>query len=79
MYLAAIPVAAFFMDRRMDKAPEIKIKEITPKYYAQVCPVCHGFGTLRHGTKVCQGCQGKGYIYVPTEIDGGNYGRKKQK
>lgn len=47
---------------------ELKIK---PKFYGQQCPVCNGFGTLRHGTKVCQGCEGRGYILVPTGIDGG--------
>lgn len=62
----------------MDKSKivRIEVKSITPKYYAQECPVCHGFGTLKHGTKVCQGCNGRGYIYVPTgEKDGSEYGR----
>lgn len=59
----------------MEQSPNIKIKEVKPKYYAQTCPVCNGFGTLKYGTKTCQGCDGKGYIFVPTGIDGGNYGR----
>jgi len=50
---------------------------INPKYYAQQCPVCNGFGTLRHGTKVCQGCDGRGYILVPTGTDGGKDGPKE--
>ena len=52
-----------------NKTPIIKVKEIEPKYYAQQCPVCNGFGTLRHGTKICQACNGKGYILVPTGKD----------
>ena len=39
------------------------------KYYAQLCPVCNGFGTLKYGSKTCQGCEGKGYVVVPTGID----------
>jgi len=56
----------------MDKSQKqsIQIIQIKPKFYAQECPVCHGFGTLRHATKVCQGCEGKGYIFVPTGVEG---------
>ena len=61
----------------MDNNIPQKIKKIEPKVYAQECPVCNGFGTLRHGTKVCQGCGGKGYILVPTEWREDKYGRKK--
>ena len=56
----------------------IKIGNFIPQYYAQECPVCHGFGTLRHGSKQCQGCQGKGYVVVPTGMDGGNYGQTEK-
>lgn len=28
------------------------------------CPVCNGFGTLRRGTKQCQGCDGRGWVVV---------------
>lgn len=31
------------------------------------CPVCNGFGTLKFGTKTCQGCEGKGWVLVPAE------------
>lgn len=51
---------------RMDKSKIVNIAKVIPKFYAQVCPVCNGFGTLRHGTKTCQGCEGHGYIIVPT-------------
>lgn len=63
----------------MENHPEIKIQTVIPKYYGQECPVCHGFGTLRHGTKTCQGCEGKGYVIVPTGMDGGKYGKPTYK
>jgi DnaJ-class molecular chaperone len=50
----------------MDK---VSIKELEPEVYAQRCPVCNGFGTLKHGTLKCQGCEGKGYILVPTKTE----------
>lgn len=54
----------------MEKPQKIKVIEIKPQYYAQECPVCNGFGTFRHGTKKCQGCDGKDYIFVPTGLEG---------
>lgn len=51
----------------MENTTKVKIIEINPQYYAQVCPVCNGFGTLRYGTKICQACNGKGYVLVPTK------------
>ncbi|MBI3385072.1 hypothetical protein HY030_02690 [Candidatus Gottesmanbacteria bacterium] len=50
---------------------KVVIEKVIPKYYAQECPVCHGFGTLKYGAKTCQGCEGRGYIFVPTGTDGG--------
>lgn len=44
-----------------------KIEKVTPTHVAQRCPVCNGFGTLKYGEKVCNGCEGKGYILVPAE------------
>ena len=62
----------------MEKStPKTKIQKIVPKYYGQECPVCNGFGTLRHGAKVCQGCDGRGYILVPTGIEGDRNKPKK--
>lgn len=51
------------MDRQTLLSP-IKVK---PKYIAQRCPVCNGFGTLKYGSKTCQGCEGKGWVLVPLE------------
>jgi len=59
------------------KSPKVKIKEVIPRYYAQACPVCNSWGSLRYGTKVCQACEGKGYILVPTGIDGRKDGQRK--
>ena len=61
-----------------------QIIKVLPKYYAQLCPVCNGFGTLKYGSIVCQACGGKGYIILPTginadldgEIDGGKNAKR---
>jgi len=45
---------------------------VRPTHVAQSCPVCNGFGTLRHGSKTCQGCGGKGYILIPAEREEAN-------
>lgn len=61
---------------KMEDIQKLEITKIKPRYFAQMCPVCNGFGTLRYGTKECQGCIGKGYVLVPTgEKDG--YGGTK--
>jgi len=56
-----------------EKIKVINGVKIDPKYLPFRCPVCNGFGTLRHGTKTCQACRGKGYILVPNKDrqDGG--------
>lgn len=56
------------MDRQTEN-PQIKniIKVVKPKYVGQKCPVCNGFGTLRFGSKLCQGCDSKGFILIPAE------------
>lgn len=38
-----------------------------PKYIAQKCPVCNGWGTVSYKQIVCHACTGKGYIFVPFE------------
>jgi DnaJ-class molecular chaperone len=47
----------------MDRQTEVN----TPKFSAQKCPVCNGFGTLKYGEKVCQACQGRGYVVINNE------------
>lgn len=54
----------------MDKIPtttEIKVIEATPRELPILCPVCHGFGTLKYGSIKCQGCDGKGWVLVPAQ------------
>lgn len=46
---------------------KIKILKVKAKHLPVECPVCRGFGTLKYGAKVCQGCLGKGFILVDTE------------
>lgn len=43
------------------------ITKVKPKYVPIVCPTCRGFGTLKYGAKVCNGCEGKTYILVDAE------------
>jgi len=50
-------------------------EKITPQTHAERCPVCNGFGTLKYGAKTCQACLGKGYVVIPNQIDGENYGK----
>ena len=50
-----------------DSQTKLKVIEVKAKYLPIECPVCHGFGTLKYGAKVCQGCEGKGYILVEAE------------
>jgi hypothetical protein len=38
-----------------------------PQSLGQKCPVCNGFGSLKFGTILCHGCEGKGYILVPVQ------------
>jgi DnaJ-class molecular chaperone len=40
---------------------------IEPKRIPFKCPVCNGFGTLKHGSITCHACNGKGYIVVDNE------------
>ena len=49
---------------------KVIIKEIEPEQFAQKCPVCNGFGTLKYGEKVCNACDGKCIILVPVRKDG---------
>lgn len=44
----------------MDGQTEVK----NPQKIPFKCVVCNGFGTLKYGEKVCQACDGKGYIIV---------------
>ncbi len=53
-------------DRKIE-LPAPKISPVKPKSIPIRCPVCNGFGTLKHGTLICHGCKGKGYILVPAE------------
>lgn len=46
---------------------KVIVTKIKAKYIAQVCPTCRGFGTLKYGAKVCNGCEGKTYILIDAE------------
>ena len=64
-------MVAFGQDGQMENKITNPAKEIEPRYLAQQCPVCNGFGTLKYGTKTCQACEGRGYVLVPNfKIEG---------
>lgn len=42
-------------------------KELKPRYIAQRCPVCNGFGTVSNQRVICHACKGKGFILIPVE------------
>lgn len=46
---------------------KVIITRVKPKYIPIVCPTCKGFGTLKYGSKVCNGCDGKTYVLVQAE------------
>ena len=50
----------------------IQTTEVKPKRVPFRCPVCNGFGTLKHGSKTCQACSGTGYVVIEQEKDGWN-------
>ncbi len=49
------------------KQLDVKIEKVTPKVIGQKCPVCSGFGLVNWKKEICHGCDGKGYILIPTE------------
>jgi hypothetical protein len=54
----------------MDEKEPVQISnqvKVKPTGIPFRCVICNGFGTLKYGEKKCQGCEGKGYILVPTE------------
>lgn len=56
------------MDAFQEKTKiKVIIEKVKPKYIAQVCPTCRGFGTLKYGSKICEGCDGKTWILIPAE------------
>lgn len=69
------------MEENNDPNQKTIIKEITPQFHSERCPVCNGFGTLKFGSKTCQGCHGKGYVIVPNfNLEGEKeYGRQQNK
>jgi DnaJ-class molecular chaperone len=45
---------------------KIDVEKVTPRVFAQKCPVCNGYGTLGfNGDKTqCHGCKGRGWIVL---------------
>ncbi len=55
------------MESSRQATDTVKVRKIKPSQVGQKCPVCSGFGTLKYGTLMCHGCDGKGFILVPAE------------
>lgn len=59
-----------------------EISPIKPRKIPFKCVVCNGFGTVKHGEFVCQGCGGKGWVVVDqedTETQGDKYAQPTDK
>lgn len=41
----------------------------SPKYFAQKCPVCNGWGTVSFKRINCHACEGKGYVQIPIDTN----------
>lgn len=61
------------MDRQNNDNPENV--QVRPKFVPFRCVVCNGFGTVKFGSKICQGCGGKGYVLVPNSEEGDGDGK----
>lgn len=35
-----------------------------PRFIPTKCPVCNGFGSVKHGQLICGSCNGKGVIVI---------------
>lgn len=60
------------------KLQEIQTNNFKPAYIPIVCPVCHGHRTVNWGKEKCVVCEGIGYLKVPTEEEGEEYGYRKK-
>jgi DnaJ-class molecular chaperone len=44
-----------------------KPSRLKPAQLPIKCPLCDGWGTFSYGSKICNGCKGKGWVLVPAE------------
>lgn len=56
----------------MDNSKIINKVKVRPTHLAQVCPVCNGFTTVKHGSLPCGACKdetgiSRGYVLIPAE------------
>jgi len=49
----------------MNEETNEQFSNFKPSMLPVKCVLCSGFGSFSHGAKMCNGCQGKGYILVP--------------
>jgi len=51
-------------------SPKIVVNgiELRPNFFPFRCPVCNGFGTVKHGEFTCGSCKGKGYVEIKQDV-----------
>jgi len=66
IYLGPERAGVFLLlkDRYMLEEASASLK---PRYLAQKCPVCNGWGTVSFKHTTCHACKGKGFVLIPTE------------
>jgi DnaJ-class molecular chaperone len=52
---------------------------LRPAYIPVKCPVCNGFGSVNWGKAECHGCQGRGYVLIPSVQSISSKGDKEKK
>ena len=50
-----------------DQTPQVNDTKVEVKRIPFRCPVCNGYGTLKHGQMECHGCKGKGFVVIDNE------------
>lgn len=55
------------LERKIDMTEKIIATQVKPKYTAQKCPVCNGWGTVSYRQVTCHACKGRGFILIPLE------------
>jgi len=62
------------MNKNRQTEPEDHPEDNKPKFIAQKCPVCNGWGTVSFKRIPCHACESKGYINIPIEIERKTHG-----
>ena len=55
------------MNDQNEGTKEPSTNNLQPSLVPVKCVLCQGWGSFSYGKKICNGCQGKGYILVPAK------------